>query len=121
MTRTHAARQLLALGPLTFGQFATITGWPVAACRRVLSYLVDDLGQAERIARTYRLIDDTHMPDLPALATQGQPGHGPAAPGALRPGASLGVPAAAQDLRQAQAGETGSGRAAGGVGCEVSA
>jgi len=48
MTRTHAARQLLALGPVTFSEFVTITGWPVPACRRVLSYLVDDLGEVSR-------------------------------------------------------------------------
>jgi len=55
MTRTHAARQLLALGPLSLGEFVTVTGWPVAACRRVLSYLVDDLGEVERSAGLYQI------------------------------------------------------------------
>jgi hypothetical protein len=55
MTRTHAARQLLALGPLAFGQFAEITGWPVTACRRVLSYLVDTRGEVSRTAGLYQI------------------------------------------------------------------
>lgn len=53
MTRTHAARQLLAHGPLTFGEFVSITGWPYAECRRVLSYLVDDLGELVRVGGVY--------------------------------------------------------------------
>jgi hypothetical protein len=53
MTRTHCARQLLAHGPLTFSDFVTITGWPVPACRRVLSYLVDDLGEVSRCGGVY--------------------------------------------------------------------
>lgn len=77
MTRTHAARQLLAHGPLSFQQFAQITGWPRAACRRVLSYLVDDLGAAERANRLYRMTDGTELPSLPSA--QPQP--------AFRPGA----------------------------------
>jgi hypothetical protein len=53
MTRTHAARELLALGPLTFGEFVTITGWPCKTCRRVLSYLVDCRGDVSRNDGTY--------------------------------------------------------------------
>lgn len=53
MTRTHAARQLLALGPLSFPEFVAITGWPAKACRRVLSYLVDDLGEVSRECGRY--------------------------------------------------------------------
>ena len=53
MTRTHCARQLLAHGPLTLGEFVTITGWPYKACRRVLSYLVDDLGEVSRFGVVY--------------------------------------------------------------------
>ena len=55
MTRTHAARQLLALGPLTMAEFVEITGWPVSACRRVLSYLVDDLGEVSREGGRYEV------------------------------------------------------------------
>lgn len=55
MTRTHAARQLLALGPLSFGEFVTVTGWPVSTCRRVLSYLVDTLGEVKRDAGKYEV------------------------------------------------------------------
>jgi hypothetical protein len=54
MTRTHAARQLLAHGPLTLGEFLTITGWHYKTCRRVLSYLVDDLGEVSRHSGVYR-------------------------------------------------------------------
>lgn len=55
MTRTHAARQLLALGPLSFAEFVAITGWPIKACRRVLSYLVDDLGEVARHGGRYEV------------------------------------------------------------------
>jgi hypothetical protein len=41
MTRAHAARQLLALGPLTLTEFVAITGWPYRACIAVLRYLRD--------------------------------------------------------------------------------
>jgi hypothetical protein len=41
MTRAHAARQLLALGPLSFRDFHAITGWPYAVARSVISYLQD--------------------------------------------------------------------------------
>lgn len=39
MTRVHAAKQLLALGPLTFREFAEITGWPRRTCSATLAYL----------------------------------------------------------------------------------
>lgn len=55
MTRTHAARQLLALGPLSFPEFVAITGWSVRACRRVLSYLVDDLDEVSRHGGMYEV------------------------------------------------------------------
>ncbi|WP_225784475.1 hypothetical protein [Xenophilus sp. Marseille-Q4582] len=41
MTRTHAARQLLALGPLTMPDFVVITGWPRKAARKTLAHLVE--------------------------------------------------------------------------------
>lgn len=40
MTRTYAALRLLELGPLTFREFAEITGWPVKASRRVWKHLL---------------------------------------------------------------------------------
>jgi len=55
MTRTHAARQLLALGPLSFGEFTEIMGGSVESCRRVLSYLVDDLGEVSRAGGMYQI------------------------------------------------------------------
>lgn len=58
MTRTHAAIQLLAHGPLTLSQFVDITGWPYPVCRGVLSYLVDCLGKASRYGRLYRLTNE---------------------------------------------------------------
>jgi hypothetical protein len=39
VTRTYAARKLLALGPLQFSEFVAITGWPYRACRGVISHL----------------------------------------------------------------------------------
>lgn len=39
MTRTHAALQLLAHGPLRFKEFQSITGWPAKRCKWVLQYL----------------------------------------------------------------------------------
>ena len=41
MTRAHCARQLLRLGPLSLGEFVTITGWPLAAARKTLAGLVE--------------------------------------------------------------------------------
>lgn len=41
MTRTHAARQLLRHGPLTLGEFITITGWPKKSARKTLGWLVE--------------------------------------------------------------------------------
>lgn len=41
MTRAHAARRLLALGPLTLAEFVEITGWPYRQCVRLLEYLCD--------------------------------------------------------------------------------
>lgn len=41
MTRTHAARMLLALGPLSFRDFHAITGWPYEVARKVISHLQD--------------------------------------------------------------------------------
>lgn len=40
MTRTHAARRLLELGPLTRPEFAEITGWPKKTVNGVLSALI---------------------------------------------------------------------------------
>lgn len=40
MTRTYAALRLLELGPLTFREFAEITGWPVKASRRIWKHLL---------------------------------------------------------------------------------
>jgi hypothetical protein len=54
MTRAHAARQLLALGPLSFREFVAITGWPAKTCRGVLSYLTDERGDVERASGVYR-------------------------------------------------------------------
>ena len=39
MTRTYAARKLLALGPLTLREFADITGWPYRVVRGTISHL----------------------------------------------------------------------------------
>lgn len=55
MTRIHAARQLLALGPLSFGEFVEITGWPYKTCRHVLTKLVDEKGELVRDGGLYRV------------------------------------------------------------------
>jgi hypothetical protein len=39
MTRTHAARQLLALGPLSLPEFMEITGWKYRCCVQTLARL----------------------------------------------------------------------------------
>lgn len=96
MTRAHAARMLLAHGPLTFGEFSTITGWPVATCRRVLSYLVDTTGQAMRAHRLYTLTHD-NLPDLQAMEPQGERRNGTAPLCTLQPAAEVELlPSAAQ-------------------------
>ena len=96
MTRAHAARMLLAHGPLTFGEFATITGWPVAVCRRVLSYLVDTTGQAMRANRLYTLTHD-NLPDLQAMEPKRIGRHGKATLRTMQPGAEVELlPTAAQ-------------------------
>lgn len=118
MTRTHAARQLLALGPLSFSQFSDITGWPIAACRRVLSYLVDDTGEAERLGRVYRMTDGKQLHDLSELEAQGQPAYGETPIRTLRPGTAVGIPAAEADVRETQAGCARCGRCACGLGEE---
>lgn len=41
MTRVYVAQQLLALGPLSFVEFRTITGWPPRVCSKTLAYLKD--------------------------------------------------------------------------------
>ena len=58
MTRAHAARCLLALGPLTFREFAAVTGWPRGVCSQVLYYLADRCGQVQRAGKTYQLTND---------------------------------------------------------------
>ena len=122
MTRTYAARQLLALGPLSFGQFTEITGWPAAVCRRVLSYLVDDLGETSRFGRVYRMTHGKQLPDLQTLDAQttGRPGrnesHEPHGAGSVRAGAEMDVSTAATDVREAQAGCARCGRCACGLG-----
>lgn len=39
MTRVHAARQLLAHGPLSMGDFIAITGWTQMQARRTVSHM----------------------------------------------------------------------------------
>lgn len=57
MTRIHAARQLLALGPLTLPEFAEITGWPTRTCRWVLTYLVDRQAEVKREGGVYQSVN----------------------------------------------------------------
>jgi len=39
MTRTYAAKRLLEHGPLTFGEFTMITGWPSRVAEKALECL----------------------------------------------------------------------------------
>ena len=55
MSRAHAARQLLALGPLSFRDFHTITGWPYEVARRVISRL-QEWGEIVSEAGEWRLV-----------------------------------------------------------------
>jgi len=57
MTRVHAAKQLLAHGPLSLAQFVEITGWPYVKCRKTLGYLVDGCGMVIREAGLYRIAE----------------------------------------------------------------
>ena len=91
MTKTHAARQLLAHGGLSFAQFAEVTGWPMAVCRRVLSYLVDDTGEALRLGRIYRMTNGKELPYVQTLATKSKPSDGQASAGNMRTRAALDV------------------------------
>ncbi len=69
MTRAHAARQLLALGPLTWGQFVTITGWSLRNARHTLRHLMANgevtfEGSAHR--GVYQVAASTNKPQLSA-------------------------------------------------------
>lgn len=113
-TKVYAARQLLALGPLSFAEFLEITGWPFKTCRRVLSYLVDDLGEVERLGRLYLMTNGKQLPDMHPLDAQevqrqGHQEDGAAGLRAVRAGSAVGIPSSASNLRQAQAGCCGCG------------
>lgn len=54
MTRTHAARCLLALGPLSFRQFHEITGWTRRQCDKTLWHLIET-GHVVRDAGLYAI------------------------------------------------------------------
>lgn len=116
MTRTYAARQLLALGPLSFGQFTEITGWPAAVCRRVLSYLVDDLGEASRFGRVYRMTHEAQLSYLPELATKKESSNGTASTCELRSGAAMDVLPTVAPVREAISSDASTGRCACGLG-----
>lgn len=118
MTRTHAARQLLALGPLSFGQFAEIMGGSIESCRRVLSYLVDDTGEAQRLARLYSLTHGNQLPDMPELEAEGKPIDGSASVRPVCAGPAVVIPSADADLRETQARCAGCGRCSCGLGGE---
>lgn len=116
MTRTHAARQLLAHGGLSFAQFAEITGWPMAVCRRVLSYLVDDTGEASRLGRIYRMTNGKELSYVQELATQSKPSNGQASASDMRTRAAMDVLPTAAPVRETQAGCARCGRCTRGVG-----
>jgi len=110
MNRAHAARRLLQHGPMSFAEFADVTGWPRGVCSRVLNYLTDRTGCVTRINRKYQLTHGTaHMSDLQKLEAESQPSHGGAPLCELFLPARVGVSAAATELREAPAGDAGAG------------
>jgi hypothetical protein len=117
MTRTHCARQLLALGPLSFGEFVNVTGWPITSCRRVLSYLVDCRGEVSRNGGTYKLTDEK-LPDMCELEAKGKPTNGETPTSPVRSGSCMGVSTSASDMRETQAGSGGRCESAGGMECK---
>ena len=116
MTKIHAARQLLALGPLSFREFYEITGWEFSTCRQVLSKLVDGKGEVLRLGRRYWLTNGKELRDLPELAAQEIRRDGEAQAMPVHVASRMGVPAAVVELREAQAGCAGCGKCACGVG-----
>jgi len=48
MTKAHAIRMLLDLGPLTIGEIITITGWPAKQARRAV-YGLSENGHVIRV------------------------------------------------------------------------
>lgn len=59
MTRDHAARRLLELGPLTLPEFHAITGWQRRACLRTLSRLCVER-QVRRLRRGNRYMPSVY-------------------------------------------------------------
>jgi len=55
MTRTYAAQRLLEHGPLTFGEFVTVTGWPYKTARKTISWL-QETGHVCCIDGAWRLV-----------------------------------------------------------------
>lgn len=103
-TKVYAARQLLALGPLSFGEFMEITGWPFKTCRRVLSYLVDDLGEVERLGRMYLVTNGKQLPDVRPLEAKAEPSNGETPDGPMRTETSMAILSAAALMPKTQAG-----------------
>lgn len=61
MSKPYVACQLLDHGPLTFGQFVTITGWRPGRCNRVLCDLVGAgvVAKPQRKGREpYRIVNE---------------------------------------------------------------
>jgi hypothetical protein len=117
MTRTHCARQLLALGPLSFGEFVNVTGWPINACRRVLSYLVDCRGEVSRNGGTYKLTDEK-LPDMRELEAKGKQADGSTEVCNVQPWDKVVILPANALVRETQAGCCGRCESAGGMECE---
>ena len=117
MTRTHAARQLLALGPLTFREFAEIMGGSVQSCRRVLSYLVDCRGEVSRNDGTYKFTDEK-LSDMRELEAKGKQANGSTEVCNVQPWGKVGIFPAHALVRETQACSRGRGESAGGMECE---
>jgi hypothetical protein len=58
MTRTYAALRLLEHGPLRYGEFKEITGWPHCGCRNTLKRLLD----SKRVVKGRRLTSCYELP-----------------------------------------------------------
>lgn len=55
MPRAYAAKRLLEHGPLTFGEFVTVTGWPYTKARKTISHL-QEVGAVVCVDGAWRLV-----------------------------------------------------------------
>lgn len=116
MNRTYCLKRLLEHGPMTPKEITACTRWTSKQVHQAIDgLLAADLIRS--VGDAYEAVTHgTNLPDLHPLAPKGQPSHGGAPAGALRPGADLEVSDAAALMHEAQAGDCGCRCGSGGVG-----